>query len=162
MSILYKVFSYSLLVAALSFFPVHAKHITQVIEDFEPYAEKTLADWNIPGAAIAVVYQDNIVLLRGFGVRSLKTQEPVDTRTVFRIGSLSKGFAADLTGMMVERGYLDWDDKVVSYLPNVKLKTLKNTQNLTIRHVLSHQTGLPSHSYDNLIEAHRPYPDIIL
>lgn len=142
--------------------PSYAKSVSYTLEQFEPYVEKTLAEWKIPGAAVAIVDKDNIVFMRGFGVRSLTTKEPVDTRSVFRIGSLSKGFAAELTGIMVERGYLDWDDKVTSYLPKVKLASPQSTQKLTVRHLLSHQTGLPSHSYDNLIESHRPYHEIIL
>jgi beta-lactamase class C len=151
-----------LLIIFSSILSVQARPIEPVIEQYAPFAEKAFADWNIPGAAVAIVYQDKIVYMRGFGVSSLKTQEPVNTRTVFRIGSLSKGFASDLTGIMVERGHLDWDDKVVEYLPRVSLKSKKSTQNLTVRHLLSHQSGLPSHSYDNLIEAHKPYSEIIL
>lgn len=155
----------SYIFATLLFFfatSTQADSIDTVLEKYIPFVEATLNETQIPGAAIAIVSRDKVHYIHGFGYRNLKTKEPVNTHTVFRIGSLSKGFAADLTGILVEKGYLHWDDKVVSYLPNIALKSPKSTQNLTVRHLLSHQSGLPSHAYDNLIESHRPYHEIIL
>jgi beta-lactamase class C len=81
----------------------------------------------------------------------------VNEHTVFRIASVSKGFASVLTGIMVQEGKLNWDDRVIKYLPDFQLKDKKNTENLTIRHILSQTTGLPGHAYTDMIEAGIPY-----
>ena len=80
---------------------------------------------------------------------------------MFRIASVSKTFASTLTGLLVEEGVLGWNDRVHTYLPNFSLKDSVNTHRLTIRHILSHTSGLIPHTYDNLIEADQPYRKIV-
>jgi beta-lactamase class C len=74
---------------------------------------------------------------------------------------MSKGFASVLTGILVQEKSLGWDDKVIKYLPGFKLKSDSSTKNLTIRHILSHTSGLPIHTFTNLIEQGLPYSSII-
>jgi beta-lactamase class C len=71
---------------------------------------------------------------------------------VFRLGSVSKSIAATLTGILVEDSLLNWDDYIKSYLPNLRLKSENSTNSLTIKHILSHTTGLIRHTYTNYIE----------
>lgn len=136
-------------------------HLHNVIQQYDRFIEAKLAELGAPGAAIAIVSGDSIVYMKGFGVRENGRAEPVNPHTVFRIASLSKGFAAVLAGLLVQDSLLHWDDKVVKYLPDFSLKDRINTKNMTIRHVLSHTTGLPSHTYDNLLDANVPYDAII-
>ena len=135
--------------------------LNAVLLDFDAFVEITLDAWNLPGMAIAVVENDSIVFLKGYGVRRIDQPDPIDTHTVFRIASVSKTFAATLTGLLVEEGVLDWNDRVYKYLPNFSLKDSVNTYRLSIRHILSHTSGLIPHTYDNLIEANRPYRKIV-
>jgi beta-lactamase class C len=90
--------------------------------------------------------------MKGFGVREIGKKDPVDVNTVFRIASVSKCFASFLTGVLVEEKKLAWDDRVVKYVPGFSLSSAEETQKLTLRHVLSHSTGLPFHAYTNLVE----------
>ena len=66
-----------------------------------------------------------------------------------------------LTGILVNEGILDWDDKVKQYLPDFSLNDSVNANNLTIRHILSHTTGLPKHTFTNLLDCNVPYHEIV-
>ena len=140
---------------------VSASHLNQVLNNFDKFVQYTLEEWDIPGVAVTVVHQNQIVLLKGYGVRRVGRPEPIDIHTVFRIASVSKGFASALTGLLVQESQLNWEDRVIKYLPNFTLKDSSNTRNLTIKHILSHTSGLMPHAYDNLIEYNVPYHDII-
>lgn len=149
-------------IALSSSLPLYAAQpIDQVVDEFEVYMSKALADWKVPGAAVAIVKDDRVVLVRGFGVRQVGKPEKVDSQTVFRLASLSKGFASTLTGMLVADGQLTWNDPVTKYVPDFKLQNAQQTQQSTVAHVLSHTTGLPEHTHTNLIENHTPYPTMV-
>ena len=93
--------------------PDQAK-MKQIIAEFEKYAQKTIKEWQIPGMAVAIVADDKIVYARGFGVKEINGNEPVDTRTLFQIGSTTKAFTAALAAMMVDEGRMAWKDRVIS------------------------------------------------
>jgi len=119
---------------------------------YEKEIQALLKASNTPGAAIAVVKDSNIIYMRGFGVRKIGGKDSVDTRTVFRLASVSKCFASFLTGILVSDSVLSWNDHVVEYLPSFALKSPEQTQKLTLQHILSHTTGLPYHTYTNMVE----------
>ncbi len=127
-------------------------HLKKVLVDYEKSIKQLMRDANTPGAAIVIVKDSSIIYMKGFGVRAVGEKGEVDENTVFRIASVSKCFAAILTGILVEDSVFAWDDRIVKYLPNFSLKTPEHTANLTIRHVLSHTTGLPYHTYTNMVE----------
>ena len=105
-----------------------------------------------PGIAIAIVQDSTVIYLKGFGVREAGKSDSIDINTVFRLASVSKCFAPVLTGLLVEEGILSWNDPVKRYLPEFSLKSKEYTDSLTIKHVLSHTTGLPYHTYTTLVE----------
>ena len=126
-----------------------------------PYLEDFLFDYDsmmqrivdqTPGAAIVIVRGDSIVFSKGYGIKSSSTKDAVDVNTIFRIGSVSKGFASVLTGVIAQEGQLGFDDKVINHFPNFRFKSSKYTDALSIRHVLSQSTGLPYQAYSTLIE----------
>ena len=133
----------------------------ELLDDYEDYINESLKLTSTPGAAIAIIYDSTIIYLKGFGVKNVDTQEPVDVHTVFRLASVSKSVTSVLLGTMVEDGILKWDDPIVKYLPHFELKSPTYTKALTIRHVLSHTTGLPYHTYTNLIEEDTPHDELI-
>ncbi|MCG3158028.1 MAG: Protein flp [bacterium] len=133
----------------------------RIIRQYDEYVVKTLQEAGIPGAAIAIVKGGNLVYLKSFGVREFGRPEKIDPHTVFRIASVSKGFAAILTALFVEEGKLRWEDPVIKYLPRFSLRDDHNSRALTVTHLLNHTTGLPPHTYDNLIEAQVPIESII-
>jgi beta-lactamase class C len=127
-------------------------HVLDLLTDYEANILKTLKKTGTPGVAIAIVQDTSIIYLKGFGVREIGKQDSIDVHTVFRLASVSKCFAPVLTGLLVEDGILTWDDRVVTHVPDFALNSKEYTDSLTIRHVLSHTTGLPYHTYTNLVE----------
>lgn len=105
-----------------------------------------------PGAALVIVKDTEVVLMNCYGVKELDSENIVDSNSVFRLASLSKGFTGILTGILVEKGILNWNDKVVDYLPGFKLKDTAQTNRIEIRHLLSHSTGMPRHAFGTEIE----------
>lgn len=134
--------------------------INSLVAPFHAYVENYMKNKQAPGTAIAIVVNGQIVSLKGFGVTKAGSSDPVGIHTRFRLASLSKSFAAVLTGLLVEDGVLDWDDRAAAYLPGFSLADSAHTNNLTIRHILSHTSGLIPHAYDNLIEAGMPFGSI--
>lgn len=133
----------------------------QLLQDYEAEITTLSAESHTPGFAIAVVYDSTVVYIKGFGVRSVDKPEPVDPKTVFRIASVSKCFGAFLTGILIQDTLLSWNDTVVSYLPKFALKSPEETKKLTVLNVLSHTTGLPYHTYTNMVEEGTPLDSLI-
>jgi beta-lactamase class C len=127
-------------------------HVEGLLTKYENSLREHMARTKTPGVAVAIVHDTTVVYLKGFGLRQVGTHDSVDVNSVFRLASVSKCFAPLLTGLLVEDGILSWDDQVIKYLPGFQLKKKEYTDSLTIRHVLSHTTGLPYHTYTNLVE----------
>jgi len=105
-----------------------------------------------PGAAIAIIKDTSVVFIAGLGVLSSSTSDSVDLETVFRLGSVPKGFTGVLTGKLIDKGYFDWDTKIQKHLPSFTLTDSAQAARMEVRHLLSHTTGLIRHAYTNLIE----------
>jgi beta-lactamase class C len=127
-------------------------YITELAADFEKEINKLLQKSGTPGAAIAIVKDSTIVYIKGFGLKASNAKDSVDQHTVFRIASVSKCFASFLTGTLIEDSLLHWKDPVIKYMPDFSLISPEQTKLLDISHVLSHTTGLPYHTYTNLVE----------
>jgi CubicO group peptidase (beta-lactamase class C family) len=113
------------------------------LKTIDAYVEKGLRDWSIPGLAMAVVKDDKVIFLKGYGVREAGRPEAVDGQTLFGIGSATKSFTAAAVGLMVEEKRMSWDDPVTKYLPDFQLYDPVLTSQVTLRDLLSHRTGLP-------------------
>ncbi len=124
----------------------------QFAEDYAALVEDAYQDTHVPGAAVVVVKDTSVVYISGFGVREMGEPDSVNTHTVFRLGSVSKGFASVLAGTLVDDELLSWDDRVRAYLPEFNLNSSEQTERVNIKHLLSHTTGLPYHTYTNLVE----------
>lgn len=142
--------------------PAHELSATEkFLLDYDGYVRSFVAEAQIPGVAIAIVEPQQTLYMKSLGYRKAGSPEPIDANTVFRIASVSKSFAAVLTGLLVQDGLLQWDDPVTKYVPEFALQTPANTRALTIRHVLSHTSGLISHAYDSLVEDNLPFEEIM-
>lgn len=133
----------------------------KLFAEYEESLVKLLHKTGTPGAAFAVVKDSAILYMTGIGLKSVRKSDSIDQHTVFRLGSVSKPYAAMLTSILVHEGYLQWDDPVVQYLPDFKLKSPDQTPCLTVRHVLSHTTGLPYHTYTTLVEDGLPLENML-
>ncbi|HEY2375334.1 MAG TPA: serine hydrolase [Gemmatimonadaceae bacterium] len=112
------------------------------LRDLDAYTAKAVADWKVPGLAIAVVKDGRIVFAKGYGVREFGKPAPVDTQTLFAIGSTTKAMTSASIGMLVDEGKLKWDDKVTKILPGFQLADPYVTRELTVRDLLTHRAGL--------------------
>jgi CubicO group peptidase (beta-lactamase class C family) len=117
---------------------LHAQSLETRLAHLAEQIEQKRIDLRIPGIALAVVRNDTILLSRGFGVRNVETQDPVNAKTLFPIGSATKAFTATLVGMLVDEEKLGWDDPVTQHLPYFKLAT---ETPVTLRDLLCHRTG---------------------
>ncbi|HEY8512606.1 MAG TPA: serine hydrolase domain-containing protein [Cyclobacteriaceae bacterium] len=127
-------------------------YVEKLLNAYDDVIRELMHDTGIPGAAVAIIRDTTVIFQQGYGVKSIGGSDSVNHRTVFRIGSVSKCFAAMLTAILVEENVVHWDDPVVKYLPDFQLKSPEYTRQLTIRHLLSHTTGLPYHTYTTLVE----------
>ncbi len=105
---------------------------------------KLMEKADIPGLSIAVIRDGGIHWSGAFGVRSRKTNEPVDEDTIFEAASLTKTVTAVAALRLVEREELDLDTPLAEYLPYPKLAGDERYKKITARHVLTHTTGLPN------------------
>jgi CubicO group peptidase (beta-lactamase class C family) len=119
-----------------------ARSAADPIRDLDAYTAKAVADWKVPGLAIAVVKDGQIVFAKGYGVREAGKPAPVDTQTLFAIGSTTKAMTSASLGMLVDEGKLRWDDRVTKILPSFQLADPYVSRELTVRDLLTHRAGL--------------------
>ncbi|MBK8147428.1 MAG: serine hydrolase [Acidobacteria bacterium] len=132
-------------------FQAAAQDYTAKLAEIDAYAEKTRAEWNVPGVAVAIVKDDRVIFAKGYGVRDINKPDKVDADTLFAIASNSKAFtAASIAMLIAEKKIGGWDDKVSKYLPEFQMYDPWVTNELTIRDLLSHRSGLDTFSGDLL------------
>lgn len=131
------------------------------IDRFSAYFREQMDICHCPGAAVAIVQDTTIRMLKGFGEQSTITHVPIDVHTLFRLASVSKSFASVITQIEVNNHRLKWEDKVTDYLPDFELTPKENTTLVSIGHILSHSSGLPYHSFTNLVESGASIASII-
>ncbi|HEU4853466.1 MAG TPA: serine hydrolase [Telluria sp.] len=114
----------------------------QAAFDLETDVTRAMRTFDVPGIAIAIVKDGKVVAAQGFGVRKLGQPEKVDGKTVFEIASNSKGFTAAALAMLVDEGKLAWDDPVIKHLPDFRMYDSYVTNEMTVRDLLVHRSGL--------------------
>ena len=103
---------------------------------------RTLKAFDVPGIAVAVVKDGQVIMAKGYGVSSLATKAPMDANTLVGIASNTKAFTAAALGLLVDEGKLRWDDKVSDYIPEFKMYDPYVTAEFTVRDLLTHRSGL--------------------
>lgn len=111
------------------------------LQGLDRYIAKSMKAWHIPGLAIAVVKDGQIVMAKGFGVRRLGGSARVDENTVFGIASNSKLFTTVSLGMLVDSGKLKWNSRVADYLRDFELYDPYPSREVTVRDLLTHRSG---------------------
>ncbi|MEA5444764.1 serine hydrolase [Gammaproteobacteria bacterium AB-CW1] len=119
----------------------HAK-ATDSLTGLEEYIQDGMADWEIPGLAIAIVHEDEVIFSRGFGTLRLGENIPVDEHTLFGVASTTKAMTAAALAMLVDEGKLDWDDRVIDHMPEFRLSDPWVTQEVRVRDLLTHRVGV--------------------
>jgi CubicO group peptidase (beta-lactamase class C family) len=112
------------------------------LQDFGTYVDSARKQFDVPGIAVAIVKDGQVVFEQGFGVRELGKPEPVDARTLFAIASNTKAFTAASLQMLAEEGKLNMDDRVIDHLPWFQMSDPYVTREMRIRDLLAHRSGL--------------------
>ena len=148
------------LVCSLCIPVAQARPLAEVLPQFDRDVERIFGAYRIPGAAVAIVDHGKVVYIKTLGVGSTRAQNPVNEHTVFRLASVSKTFAAVLAGKANAEGRLDFSAPLSRYVPGFRLKYDGSNQ-LTVRNVLSHTSGLPHNANDGLLEGGMSYPQLL-
>lgn len=109
--------------------------------------QKVLDTWKVAGFAVAVVEKNKIIYSKGFGYRDYEKKLPVTPNTLFAIGSCSKSFTSSLLGLLRQDGKLDFNDSPSKYISDLKFYNSEMNDNIIIKDLMSHRTGLPRHDY---------------
>lgn len=124
--------------------------IRALLPELEARIAQGMQALDLPGLAIGIVTGDKLVHARGFGVRGKNGGGAVGTRTVFQIGSTTKAFLAATIAIMVDRGKLRWDDRVVDLDPGFQLHDAWVTREFRVFDLLAQRSGLPPYANDAL------------
>jgi CubicO group peptidase (beta-lactamase class C family) len=119
--------------------------VAKKLEGFDSYMEQVLKDWNTPGIGVGVVVNDKLVFAKGYGYRDYEKKLPFTPTTLCQIASNSKLFTAVAAGMLVEEGKLNWDKPVREAVPSIQFYNELLNNNVTLRDMLSHRTGVTRH-----------------
>ena len=134
--------STAVLIAIFAAAPAAAQQTPTAPRDLDAYVTRTMQAFQVPGIALAIVKDGRVVVARGYGVRRLGDNAPVDAETRFGIASNTKAFTATALGLLVEEGRIEWDAPVTRYLPWFALSDPYVTRELTVRDLLVHRSGL--------------------
>jgi CubicO group peptidase (beta-lactamase class C family) len=135
--------------------------IGPLLHQIESYVQEGMQKTGVPGLAVAVVYQDRVVYLKGFGVRKAGCRASVDADTVFQLASVSKPIASTVVAALVGTRQVDWNDRIVDLDPQFELSDPNVTKQLTIRDLISHRSGLPTSAGDALEDLGFSRPEIL-
>lgn len=146
-----------LLIAATSFAQISEQQVDDIVA-------RTMKTFEVPGMAVGIVKDGKVVLAKGYGVNNINTGQKTDANTLFGIASNSKAFTSAALAMLVDEGKLNWDDKVVKYIPEFKMYNDYVTGEFTIRDLLTHRSGLGLGAGDLMIwpDGHDFTPDDII
>lgn len=127
--------------------PASAQSATSIVtpaqlSDFDAYVEGVRKQFDVPGIAVAIVKDGQVVLERGYGVREAGKPAPVDAHTLFAIASNTKAFTSASLSMLADEGKLNLDDRVIDHLPWFRMADPYVTREMRIRDLLVHRSGL--------------------
>lgn len=113
--------------------------------------EQLRHQWNVPGVALAIVRDGDVVFIEGFGVRDIEKESPFTPDTLIRAASTTKSFTAALVGQLVDESVVEWDRPVREYHPDFQMVDTFATAEMTLEDMMCHRSGLPYH--ENLLVA---------
>ena len=108
----------------------------------DAYVSGGLRLWEVPGLSLAIVRNDSVIYVKGYGVRELGKSDAVDARTIFAIGSTSKAFTTAALAMLVDDNKVAWDDRVTRHLPWFQMYDPYASREVTVRDLVTHRGGL--------------------
>jgi beta-lactamase class C len=130
---------------------LHADSLNDFNQQYSIEVAATLAQKNIPGGAYSIVKGDQIVALETFGYSDKNQTKKITPDTIFRLASVSKTFTGNLTTLLAEEKKLDLSLPIRHYVPHFTLATKGAADNIKLKHLISHSSGLMPNAYDNLL-----------
>ena len=127
-----------------------AAQVEEQIANLDAFITKALKEYQVPGAAVAVVRDGRVGLLKGYGVRDVTKPGAVDENTIFQLASVTKTITGIAAATVVDEGKLDWDTPIFNYLPEFVGYDPYMTRYLTERDLLAQRTGWPAYTGDAL------------
>lgn len=124
--------------------------IEAMLPNLDRLAADAMADWKVPGVALAVVQNAEVALTRAYGQRDVEADLPMTPKTHCVICSITKSFTASAVALLHSEGRLDWTKPVRDYLPEFRLSDAVATDRVTVQDLLSHRYGLPRHDWVHL------------
>ncbi|OAI42263.1 hypothetical protein AYO40_00015 [Planctomycetaceae bacterium SCGC AG-212-D15] len=103
--------------------------------------------WDVPGVAVAVIRDDRVIYLKGFGIRQHGEDARITPDTLFPIASCTKAFTTTALAMLVDEGKLAWDDPVRKHVPQFKLADPLADSHIVLRDLVSHRAGVGSNDF---------------
>ncbi|HEY8289515.1 MAG TPA: serine hydrolase domain-containing protein, partial [Acetobacteraceae bacterium] len=130
--------------------PPETHGVADALRKLDGLIEDTMKRTGVPGMAVAVVSNDAVVYMQGFGVREAGKPEPVDADTVFQLASVSKPIASTVMASLADDKVIRWDDPIVRHDPGFALHDAWVTSEVTLRDMFCHRSGLADHAGDTL------------
>ncbi len=132
------IYTTRVLLSLLSIFLLISSSLAQKADKVDDFIKSEMQRQNIPGVSVAVIKDGKPIKIKGYGLANVETNAPVTNETVFKIGSISKPIIAMGIMLLVEEGKISLDDKVSKYLEG----TPETWKDITVRHLLSHTSGI--------------------
>ncbi|WP_068276982.1 serine hydrolase [Aldersonia kunmingensis] len=130
--------------------PTDEDRVNEAINKVDGLAQEAMDRTKIPGMAVAVIHNGEIVFAKGYGVREIGKPDAIDPDTAFQLASVSKPIGATVIAKEVGDKTVTWDTPVVAHLPWYALSDPYVTANVSIGDMYSHRSGLPDHAADRL------------
>jgi CubicO group peptidase (beta-lactamase class C family) len=119
-----------------------AAAVCQAQNYVDTVVEHARKEFDVPGIAVAIVKDGDVVLAKGYGVRKLGDPAAVTPQSLFRIASNTKAFTAAALAILVDEKRIRWDDPVIQHLPAFQMYDPYVTREMTIRDLLTHRSGM--------------------
>lgn len=132
-----------------------------ILDDFRNYFRDQAAAYRIPGYAFALIQDGTVVMEDFWGVRDVRSRNPITAETVFNVGPATQSFTSLLAAVLKYQNLIEWDKPVRRYYPSFRLSESQSTQETTLRHLLSMTVGLPEYT-DNIIDPAWAMPEDVL
>ncbi|MBN2173076.1 MAG: serine hydrolase [Bacteroidales bacterium] len=126
---------------------------TQVNNDFQSldqYISEGTELFDMPGMAIGIIKNGEVIFSKGYGVRNTITGEPVTPETIFGIASCTKAFTTAALSTLVDEGKIGWEDHVIDYYPEFEMYDPYITREMQVMDLVSHRSGLQTFDGDLL------------
>jgi CubicO group peptidase (beta-lactamase class C family) len=122
------------------------------IAELKAFIERGRQKTGVPGVAIGIVQDGNVVFQGGFGVRELGKQAAPDADTLFIVASNTKALTTLMLAKLLDEGKLTWETPVTSLLPSFKLGDADTTRRVLVKHLICACTGLPRQDFEWLLQ----------